>query len=185
MEKACKICKKVQPLSEYYRAKGTKDGHRGDCKACFKARAARRYAADPERAKERVRRWQLENPEMRAAYMRMYRASGRRAEVDRRSHLKRKFGITPERYDEMLVTQGSGCAICHKPPREDISLHVDHDHASGAVRGLLCFDCNAGLGKLREDPDVLRAAVTYLIAHDPEQQELAGITRTRLAALSA
>jgi hypothetical protein len=183
VEKPCKICKKVQPLENYYRAKGTRDGHRGECKGCFKERAAKRYRENPEPVKQRARQWQRDNHERHAEYMRGYRASGRRSEVDRRSHLRRKFGITPERYDEMLEAQGGGCAICRKPPRDDISLHVDHDHDSGAIRGLLCFDCNAGIGKLREDVDLLGASITYLLDHDPEMVEMGERARSRLAAL--
>lgn len=184
MEKACKVCHEVKPLDDFYRAKGMRDGHRNECKACFKERAAARYRADPEPVKERARRWQRENHERHAEYMRAYRASGRRAEVDRRSHLKRTFGITPEDYDGMLAAQGGGCGICGKPPRDDISLHVDHDHGSGAIRGLLCFDCNAGLGKFRERDDLLLRAAAYVIDHDPEQIELASRARGRLADLS-
>lgn len=183
MEKRCKVCHVVQPLSEFYRAKGMRDGHRNECKRCFKERAAARYRENPQPVKERARRWQRENRERHAEYMRAYRASGRRAEVDRRSYLTRRFGITPEQYDEMLAAQGGGCAICGRPPRDDSSLHVDHDHATGAVRALLCFDCNAGLGKFREDPDLLLQAFAYVLDHDAEQAELAVVARARVAAL--
>jgi hypothetical protein len=115
--------------------------------------------------------------------MRRYRASGRRAEVDRRSYLKRKFGITPEQYDEMLAAQGGVCALCGRQPRDDISLHVDHDHRTGAIRKLLCFRCNNALGDLGDDPELLRAAAEYLDAHDPEVRDLAARTRQRLSAL--
>ncbi len=85
--------------------------------------------------------------------------------VDRRSHLRRKFGLTPQQYDEMLVDQGGGCAICGKRPRPDISLHIDHDHKTGRIRSLLCFTCNNGLGQFREDIDLLFAAATYVGAN--------------------
>jgi hypothetical protein len=45
------------------------------------------------------------------------------------------------------------------------SLHVDHDHVTGAVRALLCFDCNAGVGKFRDDPTLLRTAGRYVLEH--------------------
>jgi hypothetical protein len=185
MEKQCKVCGVVKALDDFYRSAGMKDGHRHDCKACNLAAKAARYRANPEPARQRVKDWQRLNPERYAANQARYRADGRKSAADRRSHLKRKFGITPEQYDEMLASQDGGCAICHKPPRADISLHVDHDHASGAVRGLLCFDCNAALGHLREDEERIRALRAYLLAHDPEVIELAALTRTRLAALSA
>lgn len=61
----------------------------------------------------------------------------------------------------MLATQGGRCAICRELPGRK-ALHVDHDHASGRVRGLLCFRCNAGLGNFRDDPGTLKAALSYL-----------------------
>ena len=70
----------------------------------------------------------------------------------------------------MLTTRGGGCAICEAPPPENGSLHVDHDHETGEVRGLLCFSCNGGIGQFQEDPLILRAAIRYL---DPRAAQLA------------
>ncbi len=63
--------------------------------------------------------------------------------------------------------------------------HLPETAPTGELRKLLCFDCNAGIGKFREDPDLLRAAVTYLFDHDPEMVELGVKARERLAALHA
>ena len=184
MEKRCKVCGEVKPLDQYYRSAGMKDGHRHDCKACNLAAKAARHRANPGPARERVQQWRRDNPERYAANQARYRADGRKSAADRRSYLKRTFGITPEQYDEMLDAQGGGCAICRKPPRDDISLHVDHDHVTGELRKLLCFDCNAGIGKFRDDIELLQAAVAYLLDHDPEMVELAATTRERLVALT-
>jgi hypothetical protein len=185
MEKRCRLCGETKSLSEFHRASTAKDGHRGECKACFRELSAARYRADPERVKRRVRKWQQDNPDRVAATQARYKADGRKQASDRRTHLKRKFGITPEVYDEMLAAQGGGCAICRKPPRDDISLHVDHDHVTGELRKLLCFDCNAGIGKFKDDPDLLRAASLYLLEHDPEFVVAGEKARERLAALLA
>ncbi len=83
-------------------------------------------------------------------------------------HLKRRYGITAEDFDVMLAEQGGLCAICRSAPAE----HVDHDHATGAVRQLLCFNCNGGLGQFKDDPTVLRAAARYVERHGgPGAQE--------------
>jgi len=58
----------------------------------------------------------------------------------------------------LIAEQVGICPICLKPKPE----HVDHDHATGAVRGVLCFTCNAALGQLRDDPAILRRAFRYL-----------------------
>jgi hypothetical protein len=73
-------------------------------------------------------------------------------------HLTRRYGITAAEADHMLRKQGGVCAICRVAP----AAHVDHDHATGAVRALLCFNCNGGLGQFKDDPDVLRAAAEYV-----------------------
>lgn len=75
--------------------------------------------------------------------------------------LKSKYGLTPAQWDVLLVVQAGRCALCAKP------LHrpcVDHDHTTGVVRGLLCDNCNTGLGKFQDDSVALRAAAVYVEA---------------------
>jgi Recombination endonuclease VII len=55
-----------------------------------------------------------------------------------------------------------GCAICGKRPARVASLHLDHCHDTGDVRGILCLSCNQGIGQFRDDPDLLEAAARYL-----------------------
>ena len=76
----------------------------------------------------------------------------------RHYHLKARYGITGEEAARMLEEQGGLCAICRERPAD----HVDHDHVTGRVRRLLCFNCNGGLGQFRDDPRLLRAAAAYL-----------------------
>ncbi|MBM3661163.1 MAG: hypothetical protein FJW95_16895 [Actinobacteria bacterium] len=82
----------------------------------------------------------------------------------------------------MLEAQGGGCAICGRPEPEGGSLHVDHDHETGAVRGLLCFRCNGALGNLDENVERLADAIAYLDAAAPDATDV-GLARTRAAAL--
>jgi hypothetical protein len=88
-------------------------------------------------------------------------------------HLKARYGITGEQAAEMLDAQDGLCAICRERPAD----HVDHDHLTGRVRGLLCFNCNGGLGQFRDDPELLRAALDYLDRHVGE------VARERAASL--
>jgi hypothetical protein len=76
-------------------------------------------------------------------------------------HLKRRYGISAEDADAMLEAQDGLCAICQSAP----AAHVDHDHVTGAVRALLCFNCNGGLGQFKDDPEALRAAADYVEFH--------------------
>ncbi|MGY2066358.1 endonuclease VII domain-containing protein [Blastococcus sp. SYSU DS0619] len=88
-------------------------------------------------------------------------------------HLTRRYGITAAEADVMLAAQGGLCALCRRAPAE----HVDHDHATGAVRALLCFNCNGGLGQFRDDPELLHVAAFY-VEHHRAQQALAVLART-------
>lgn len=106
-------------------------------------------------------------------------------EVARRANLWSKYRIRLEQYDAMREQQGFRCGICgiHESdidlsgvggrPRKDGQLlvknplAVDHDHKSGAVRGLLCPPCNTGLGGFGDDPSRLLAAIAYLESHTP------------------
>ena len=96
------------------------------------------------------------------------RGQASRAKVggSRTYHLTRRYGITAAEADLMLEAQGGLCAICRAAP----AAHVDHDHETGAVRALLCFDCNGGLGQFRDDPAVLRAAAGYVEEHKRRQR---------------
>jgi len=178
--KTCVKCNVLKPLSEFYVSRGMRDGRRNDCKACNLAEKHERYLRNRERDIARVKKWQQENRDRLNEYRRKHR---QRPEVKRREragHLRRKFGITLDDYDRRLAEQGGGCAVCGNPPRDDISLHVDHEHQTGRIRGLLCFRCNNALGDLGDDPDVLIRAASYVgpVAKHPALEK-------RLAALKA
>lgn len=86
----------------------------------------------------------------------------RKHQLERR--LRRKYGLTLADYEEMLAGQGGVCAICgtDDPGGRHGRFNIDHDHASGEVRGLLCTSCNHGLGKFQDSPDLLEEAAAYL-----------------------
>ncbi len=79
----------------------------------------------------------------------------------RNYHLQRRYGITAAEVDAMRDEQGGLCALCRERPAQ----HVDHDHLTGKVRGMLCSCCNQGLGNFRDRADVLQAAIAYLRQH--------------------
>lgn len=97
-----------------------------------------------------------------ACKRRKHAEEGRFSAAHRRWEMRSKFGLTPERYAEMRAEQGYGCAICGRPEGGPTALAIDHDHETGQVRGLLCTQCNIGLGQFADDVDRLRAAAAYL-----------------------
>ncbi|MFI5639248.1 endonuclease VII domain-containing protein [Streptomyces goshikiensis] len=81
-----------------------------------------------------------------------------RAIEGRGSHLKRSYGITEAERDAIIAAQGGVCFLCLRAP----AVHVDHCHKTGRVRGVLCLNCNVGVGLFKEDPDRMRRAAEYL-----------------------
>lgn len=82
-------------------------------------------------------------------------------------HVERTFGVTKQQFFDMLDAQGNACAICREALdlAQRMAVHVDHDHKTGQVRGLLCHLCNKGLGHFRDNTNFLHAAVAYLEKH--------------------
>lgn len=76
--------------------------------------------------------------------------------------LKRRYNITEDFYNDLLVNQNNVCAICKKECSTGRSLAVDHCHSTNVIRGLLCSNCNVGLGKFKDDIDLLKGAIKYL-----------------------
>lgn len=102
------------------------------------------------------------------AYLRAYRKAT--PELEKARSLRDNFGISLDEYNQMLSAQNGVCAICKQPEthkRNDKvkALAVDHDHGTGKIRGLLCADCNTGIGKLKDSVNVLQSAIDYLRKH--------------------
>jgi hypothetical protein len=94
----------------------------------------------------------------------------------REHQLRYKFGITLEEYNQINQSQGGVCAICEgvnttrtkgttSGKNIKMSLAVDHNHKTGKVRGLLCSNCNTSLGSFKDNPALLRKAISYLELH--------------------
>lgn len=140
MDKYCYKCGATKPATEFCRNASKRDGYSTECKVC---------------SGKASRAWYLAN-------------KGRAHTLARKSQLKQLYGITEGAYQSMLRGQGGLCAICQGPetvydPRMDTlrKLAVDHDHVTGAIRGLLCGRCNQLLGYAKDSHDLLLAAALY------------------------
>ncbi len=138
--KTCKTCRLAKPESCFAKNKATKDGLQWKCRGCFSL--------------------YYETPEFKDA--------------TRSAHLVRRFGITIREYRLLLASQSGRCATCatDKPGGKG-AFHVDHVHVDGyktlarsekrrLIRGLLCHNCNRGIGYLKDDPELLQTVVEYL-----------------------
>lgn len=128
--------------------------------------------ANKEKLDAAKREWERKNPELVA----LQRVRGRlkRMNARRDTQLRRNYGVTLEAYNEILEIQGGVCAICrtHDPTERSDRLFVDHDHESGAVRALLCHRCNAGLGYFKDDVELMRKAMAYLVFFQSQSPEM-------------
>ena len=140
MKRCCK-CKIEKPPGDYYSNPATTDGLGTKCKECCRA-DSRAYHHE-----------RMKNPEYRK----------KRSDEMYLAHILHKMGISRVQYQAMVERQGGRCAICDQVPPE--RLRVDHDHATGAVRELLCRACNSGIGWLQDDIGCLESAIRYLRRH--------------------
>lgn len=147
--KTCKICKLEKELICYFKDRGLKDGHASMCKDC-KTKA--------------TYEWREKNKEYYNKTMRDYRAS--RSPTERRDiDLKRWFALPYGWYDATLKSQGNKCAICRKlNTSTKRCFAVDHDHKTGKVRGIVCYNCNRLLNAF-DNVDLFKALCNYVNKH--------------------
>lgn len=175
----CTLCGDTKPTSEFQK-EGSR--RRPRCKRCialrmqawYRKNAKRVYAAnrarreaDPEHAtkyREYKRIWSENNREKLREYSRAayHRNKDKAKKATYASTIKRVYGLTIEAYNTMCEAQGNACALCCKPFVK--KPHIDHDHETGVVRGILCGPCNTGIGKLGDTVESLERAVAYLRA---------------------
>lgn len=132
----------------------------------------------PEERKQHQReasiRWRLKHKQYATEWYQRNRA--KRKVAVRAWHLKDKYGLSVEEFAARVEAQGGACAVCTDQFTVLAALfsgrtvwHVDHDHETGAVRGVLCFRCNAGLGSFKDDPERLSRAASYLLEYKAER----------------
>lgn len=160
--KTCRQCGDTKPVEDFYRDSAARDRRRPECKVCTAARRKAWYAANRTREISRVQEWRETNRDHFNAWQRRNNARPERKRALRDQYYRRTFGISADDVDALLHQQGGGCAICGRRPERAASLHLDHCHGTGAIRGILCLSCNQGLGKFREDADLLDAAARHL-----------------------
>ena len=97
--------------------------------------------------------WNRCNPER---HKRIYQRGNHRA------NLKKRFGLTEAKYNELVSAHGAVCSICRKPESRARKLSLDHCHTTGRIRDFLCCRCNLLIGSVGDDPATLEAAASYL-----------------------
>ena len=166
LARGCKVCSQCgteKPLDAFHR-RGCRGARAAWCKVCVSARRKRHYRENRAEVLAQNAAWAKANPERVSELRRGHR--DRDPEKFHWQRVKTRYGLTKAGYEALLVGQGGGCAICGGPPINRHHFDVDHDHQTGAVRGLLCGPCNRGLGSFQDDPGRLMGAIHYLGAQD-------------------
>jgi hypothetical protein len=184
--KECPQCGRILPITDFHRNQRRADGRAYYCKRCAgeRSEASRRRRGikqqrrplavvpdgmkwcpdcDTVRPLEDFARTKSKATGYHSYCLPCHNARGRETKQrlyggTREYHLRHRYGIGQREVEELLAEQGGVCAICGADNPE----HVDHDHKTGHIRGLLCFNCNGGLGQFRDNVDYLTSAITYL-----------------------
>jgi len=122
------------------------------------------YANNKEYYQREARRYYYAHREERLKYAREWSATKSGKAVQREAALRFQHRLTKRAYDDLLAMQGGACAACGslEPRRGKKRLCVDHDHATGNIRGILCFSCNLAIGEVNDSPSRLRQLADYL-----------------------
>lgn len=136
-KKQCKACSETKPLHEFPPSIKSATGYFSYCIECRK---------EINRAQDE-KRWSNKKDIL--------------IRQRRNANYRREYGITIDEYENLLIKQNNGCAICGT---KSISKYhaVDHDHETGTVRGILCENCNRGIGMFKDDEQLLLKAIAYL-----------------------
>lgn len=125
--KKCSKCGIEKSFSDFFKSSGEKSGLHSWCKVCHRAC---------------VKRWEIRNHDR---WKEIYTEGNKKKQENgsfRAWHLKRKFNITPEEWEALFNRQGRKCPICKRSEIGKEQWHVDHNHETKSIRGILCGPCN-------------------------------------------
>lgn len=158
--KQCSNCNVAQPDDKFYQRSGRPGVLHSWCISCMKELRVKRNPEIAEYQRKRRANYTEEDKQMGKDYQ-----------------LRYKFDLTLSEYENLVESQQHSCAICRRPDGSDAAgldsarrLSVDHDHTTRMVRGLLCTNCNNGLGRFMDSARLLRAAADYLDKHGVKEK---------------
>jgi len=147
INKICTKCLTEQDISNFPKHKKYRGGHSTWCRKCLSVQSTNWAKNNREKARIIEQKTRAKHPFTRV-----------------NAKFKARYGITLAEYEKMSIRQQDKCLICdkHKSANKNGKLFVDHCHSTMKVRGLLCDDCNKGIGLFRDDPSLMLKAMEYL-----------------------
>ena len=172
--KTCIKCSKSLPYESFYRRRSKPDGRMSECIRCWKLYSKSLVPIYRERRRLRKIKWRRNNPEEARRRDREWKRLHPQSAslTSKRVRLKR-FGLSEQSFLSAHLDRDGLCDICRRQCyngpshtlKDKCDLHVDHCHKTGEFRGLLCMNCNVGIGHLNDDPILLIVASEYLKRH--------------------
>lgn len=179
MNRTCKKCNTNKEIDCFRKAKNCKNGYCHTCLECSRVllrvwsknhfvslRKSKQKYVRSKKGIEKNKQYYIENKQeidqKHAEYYLKYK------DKIKYTNIKKKYNITKEDLDTLYLDCNGSCSICKLPEKDNPggkALHIDHDHKTGKVRGLLCNNCNSGIGYLKDNIELLEAAIQYLITH--------------------
>ena len=153
IKKKCSKCKRYKNLDSFHKHKNETHGVACWCKSCVKKKDQATYLKDRYKIIARESKKYICNSVDKNKARKYKRAIS----------LKYRYKITEKDYAKLYNSQEGKCAICKCV--SDKNLHLDHNHNNDKIRGLLCINCNLGLGSFKDDIKVLEKALKYLRRH--------------------
>jgi formylmethanofuran dehydrogenase subunit E len=184
--KKCSRCHIVKDIEAFGHDAGRSDGYRYWCKECTNNNSKIYYAANRELKARKSREYREKNKEKINAWVKEYRKNNKdilskrgkknyqktkedkqkyyesKRDVIRNKNIFRNYGITIEQKTQMIIDQNNCCAICGEQLSNSRFTHIDHDHKTNKVRGILCANCNSGIGMFKDNVNKLKRAIVYL-----------------------
>jgi hypothetical protein len=150
-EKKCKKCNSLKPIEDFNKNKKQEDGLDKMCKSCSRLESKKYYEKNREKELTRLKIYRENNKEIVKKRMLKHNLKNN------------NINISIEEYYEIFSKHNGKCDICKRPQSElKKTFAVDHDHITGEIRGLLCSNCNLGLGNFKDDINILTNAIKYL-----------------------
>jgi hypothetical protein len=184
--KLCTKCNLERPITDFRKDQYNRNGYHPHCRSCYNESQRKYRSKNKEKLNKTASEYYAQNSE-RIQTMRKLRRGGKTTNhlhSEKSSSIQSKNGwqriverkwkangildMTYQRYETMLESQNYSCSICSKKHTDDKKLHVDHCHTTGKVRGLLCNNCNNGIGKLKDSTELLEKAINYLKTYSHE-----------------
>jgi len=181
MQKTCSQCGITKDINKFYRRIRSRDGHTSECKACniksgikyqknhrnnTNIRAKRCYQNHKKEYSAKSNQYNKNHRSLKTLYMQQYRAKN--SEKIRlysiNSNLMRSYGITMQQKEKIILNQNNKCLSCGTDLKQlaHKMIHIDHDHFTNKIRGVLCHNCNTTIGLLNEDLNMVDKIRIYI-----------------------